>query len=391
MYMGRPTAGTNIGLTGYSSNYRKGETNEDTIDIHIKGPYDLFDYENSAVLGLSWAKRETNETSLYDFTTGNGFPSIGDFTKWQGQTPYPTLIDGPEVAHFIDKEKAVYAATNIHLSNSIFVILGGRVTNWSKDVIEHKNLKSTKNTSIITPYAGIVYNLSDTNVLYGNYSSSFTPQAKIDKNSKQLDPTESINYEIGTKASYFNNTVNTSLALFRIEQKNAPQNEGKLPNGDDYYSVNEGIKSNGYTAEMSGKIIKGLDSSISYTRVKIEDSKGNNAKTFIPKQTLKIATAYTFDSLPSLKVGATINWQDDIYRVQDTITVGANAGQNAITTQKAYSLINLMTSYKINRNFDISLNINNITNEKYLTSLYYKNQSYYGAPTSAYLKLKWTY
>lgn len=388
---GTPTVSTNEGLTGYAAKYRVGDTNEKTIDIHAKGPYTLFGYQNSAVIGVSWAKRETDETSLYDFTTGNGFPAIGDFTQWQGITPYPTLEDGPEIANFIDKEKAIYMATNMNISSNISLVLGGRITSWDKDVITHKALKDTKNSSIITPYAGIVYRLNTNNTLYGNYSTSFTPQAKIDINSKQLDYTESINYEIGTKASYLNNQLNTSLALFRIEQKNAPIHEGKLINGDDYYSVDDGVRSDGFSAEISGRIFRELDSSISYTKLKIKNTNGNKIRTYIPSQTIKLATTYSIKAITGLKIGASVNWQDDIYREQGIITVGPDTGEYAISKQKAYSLINLMTSYKINKNFSATLNVNNITNEKYLTSLYYKDQSFYGAPTSVYLKLKWTY
>ncbi len=384
-----PTAGTNLGLTGFASNYRKGETNEKSIDIHAKGPYELFGYENSAIIGLSYAQRKTNETSLYDSI--NGSPSIGDFTKWKGKTPYPNLVDKPEIAHFIDKEKAIYLASNIHLSDDISLILGGRLTTWEKNVIEHKALKSSKSSSILTPYAGIVYTLNDNNMIYGSYTNSFTPQAKIDKNSKQLNPTESVNYEIGTKGSYFDNKLHSAFSLFRINQKNAPQNEGKLTDGSNYYSVNDGITSSGFTAEVTGSFITGLNNSISYSNLRIKDTKGNEIRTYIPKQTIKLATTYTFQSMQNLKIGASINWQDDIYREQGKITVGAKTGQNAITRQESYALINLMTQYKINKNLEATLNINNITNKKYLTSLYYKNQSFYGAPRSAYLTLKWTY
>ena len=60
-----------------------------------------------------------------------------------------------------------------------------------------------------------------------------------------------------------------------------------------------------------------------------------------------------------------------------------------MTEQPAYTLINLMARYEINENVSISLNANNVTDEKYLNSLYWA-QGYYGAPAnySANVRLK---
>ncbi|MDR5170422.1 TonB-dependent receptor [Methylobacillus flagellatus] len=49
-----------------------------------------------------------------------------------------------------------------------------------------------------------------------------------------------------------------------------------------------------------------------------------------------------------------------------------------------------MASYDINRNWSTALNIYNLTDEKYLNSLYW-TQSYYGAPRNAMLTLTWKY
>jgi len=386
---GTPNAETQAGLTGYGSKYTD-DVDEIIADVHLKGSYMLRGYENTVVFGLASAKRDTTEKSLYDYTTGNGFPAIADLSKWDGNTPYPTFKDSEAGGTYSDKELAIYGATNIHLNDSLSLVLGGRLSNWETTGESYGTDKSTKDTGIFTPYTGLVYNINDTTMAYASYTTSFTPQAKVDINEKQLNPTEAVNYEIGTKSTFFDGALNTSFALFKVEQTNALEKGGKLSNGRDYYISNDGITSKGYELEVSGEVMDNLQLSLGYTNLKIEDNNGNHAKTYVPEQTIKLATAYTLESLPKLKIGASANWQDKTFRDQGTATEGPNSGTTITSTQKAYTLVNLMANYEINKNLSASLNINNVTDEKYLSSLYWA-QSFYGTPRSAYVTFKWKY
>lgn len=76
-----------------------------------------------------------------------------------------------------------------------------------------------------------------------------------------------------------------------------------------------------------------------------------------------------------------LNWQDDIYRLN---------GAGTYTRQKSYALLDLMARYEINPQWYAALNANNVTDEKYLTSLYW-DQGYYGAPRSVTLTTGWKF
>jgi hypothetical protein len=65
-------------------------------------------------------------------------------------------------------------------------------------------------------------------------------------------------------------------------------------------------------------------------------------------------------------------------------------GRYGIAEQDAYALVNLMASYEIDRNWTVSANLNNLTDEKYLSSLYW-TQAYYGAPRNASMTVSWNY
>lgn len=98
-----------------------------------------------------------------------------------------------------------------------------------------------------------------------------------------------------------------------------------------------------------------------------------------------IPSTYKPSFLPKLLVGASVNWQDDISRFQ-----GNFAGVDIYSKQKAYATVNVMAKYEINKNLSLKLNINNITDEKYISSLE-STQGIYGTPRAAYVSLKYKF
>jgi len=49
-----------------------------------------------------------------------------------------------------------------------------------------------------------------------------------------------------------------------------------------------------------------------------------------------------------------------------------------------------MARYQIDKHLTLSVNLNNVTDKKHLTSLYW-TQSYYAAPRNGSATLSWTY
>lgn len=87
-----------------------------------------------------------------------------------------------------------------------------------------------------------------------------------------------------------------------------------------------------------------------------------------------------------LKVGGSVNWQSEIFREQGTSTTG----EPIVSRQGSYAVVNALASYDIDPHFNVSLNVNNLFDRKYLTSLYWA-QSYYAPSRNAMLSLSWKY
>jgi outer membrane receptor for ferric coprogen and ferric-rhodotorulic acid len=75
-----------------------------------------------------------------------------------------------------------------------------------------------------------------------------------------------------------------------------------------------------------------------------------------------------------------VKWQDEIY----LDTAGGRIGQSG------YAVLAAHVRYQVSRRFELALNVNNLTDEKYLTSLYW-DQAFYAAPRSAAFSFRIAY
>jgi outer membrane receptor for ferric coprogen and ferric-rhodotorulic acid len=368
---GTPDRDTGLGLFSYPSEYQ--DKNKQLVaDLYASGPFALAGREHELVVGGSWSKSELEDTSWYDSTTGTALPPLED---WNGNIGKP-LNDMPtNGSDFTDRMQSVYSAARFSLTDSLNLIAGARVVDVDSDGTNYGESKSTSYNNEVVPYAGLVYDLNEQYSVYASYTEIFDPQTKQDASGNRLAPVEGVNYEAGIKAELLDDKVNLSLAVFRTEQDNVASVAG-MNGGTIFYKGAEGITSEGYEVEISGELLQGLQATAGYTFVDIQDAEGKHAVTYSPKHMLRASTTYRVPGLEKLKVGASMSWQDDVY--------------NGIAEQDAYALVNLMASYDIDPNWSVSANLNNVTDEKYLSSLYW-TQAYYGAPRNASMTVSWKY
>lgn len=368
---GTPDRDTGLGLFSYPSEYQ--EKNKQLIaDLYASGPFALAGREHELVVGGSWSKSELEDMSWYDSTTGTALPPLED---WTGSFPRPLNDNGTNGSDFTDRMQSVYSAARWSLSDSLNLITGVRVVDVESSGGSYGVDKTTKYSSEIVPYVGLIYDLNEQYSVYASYTEIFDPQTEIDMSGARLAPVEGVNYEAGIKAELLDDKVNLSLAVFRTEQDNLAEFVEMVEGKNRYRSV-DGITSEGYEVEVSGELLQGLQATAGYTFVDIRDAEDQHAVTYSPKHMLRASSTYRIPGLEQLKVGASMSWQDDI--------------RNGIAEQDAYALVNLMASYEIDRNWTVSANLNNLTDEKYLTSLYW-TQAYYGAPRNASMTVSWNY
>ncbi|MBT0585991.1 TonB-dependent siderophore receptor [Alteromonas sp. SM 2104] len=385
---GTPDADTELGLTGYASEYIL-DDKHDLYDAYVDGDFTLFGRDHQLVAGLNYSKLAYTDRSLYDFTTGNGFPPIENLTTWQGDAAFPTFADGEAGSDVEQRQRAAYITGRFNLADDLHLMLGGRYNDWQAEG-ESYGVSRTVSDSDVIPYAGIVYGITEQINLYASYTETFQAQNELDINNQQLDPVVGESQEAGVKASLFDDRAVASVTYFDVQQTNLaiadPRTAG-LPPTEQRFIGSDGISSHGFEFDLAGELLPGLNASIGLTDFSIS---GNElVANYTPSTLAKLGAVYTFPEFDRLSVGVNVRWQDEISREQGMVAEGFdNAGETIVTRQDAYTVADFLVKYQINDAVTLNVNVFNVTNEKYLTSLYWA-QSYYAAPRTVSATVSW--
>src|SRR5690606_35960393 len=111
-----------------------------------------------------------------------------------------------------------------------------------------------------TPYAGVVFDLTNRASLYASFTEIFQPQTQLDVNGDMIDPREGRQFEAGLKAELFDGGVNASIAYFNLRDVN----RAVLVSPNVYTALGE-VEVQGMEIEASGEVAPGWQVAGGYT------------------------------------------------------------------------------------------------------------------------------
>ncbi|MEH6800477.1 MAG: TonB-dependent siderophore receptor [Halopseudomonas sabulinigri] len=378
---GVPDAQTGLGLTTYASKFDRSER-QILGDAYLKGPFDLFGRTHEVVVGANWSKDSTHWTSRDD-AAGIALPPVWEY---DGDFPKPAFANVTSFSDYTTYRRGYYAATHLNVTDKLKLITGANFTKLDSSGVRVGEANEYSKSKV-TPYYGAVYDFSSNYSGYLSYTEIFNPQSQIDASSGLLDPIEGNSIEGGIKGEWFDKRLNASAALFRTRQDNTAEYAGfDTSKGVSFYTPVDTI-SEGYELTLSGELMPGWEVNSGLTHIfSLKNQDGNATRTYIPQNFVYLSTSYDVPQAQGLKVGGSMNWQSDIFREQGTSTTG----DTIVSRQGSYAVFNTMASYDIDDNWNLALNINNLFDRKYLTSLYWA-QSYYAPSRNAMVTLSWQY
>jgi len=365
---------TGLGLTSYPSYYAS-RFKQKLVDASVAGKFDLGGRSHDLSFGAAWSDSRISQYSAYGEGIGTDLPGN---TAVDGSYPEPVFTPGDSGGGYTDKRKNAYAAVRWNLADDVKLLTGANTAKVDTAGLNY-GVSSYRSASKTTPYVGLVYTINPVLSAYGSYTTIFNPQSEIDLNRQPLAPIEGKTYELGLKSELFGGRANLSGAVFKTRQDNTAQQAGYL-NGVDAYYTGVDAESKGIEIELSGQLARNWQASIGVTQLSISGADGASVRTYVPRKTIKSATTYRFDALPQLKVGAMVNVQS-----KTSLDDGV-----AVIRQGGYTTVGLMAQYAITPKLMLSANLNNVTDNRHLTSLYW-NQSFYAAPRNGSVSLNWQY
>ncbi|WP_404230049.1 ferric-rhodotorulic acid/ferric-coprogen receptor FhuE [Acinetobacter venetianus] len=381
---GNPDKTTGLGLSGFAGSY-KVNVDQDNITLQTDGVFNLFGRDHKAVVGYQYSNQEFEALGRSGTTE-----AVGSIYDWNASLPEPIWSAWTPSESYTVKQNAIFAATQLSLLDPLKLIIGGRVTDYEKDL--GSTASKIKYEHEFIPYAGLIYDINQNYSAYASYTSIFQPQDQRDFNNNYLDPIKGNSTEIGLKSSWFDNRLNGSLALFDIKQDNLAQAVGQIqrPNGtlETYYKAAKGAESKGFELEVSGQVTPNWNVTAGYSQYKATDVNDADINTQLPRKLIQTYTSYQLPGKWSdLSIGGGVNWQSDTY----VIASNAPAGANPRIEQGSYALVNLMAKYKINKDFSAQLNVNNVFDKGYYGVFPAYGQITQGAPRNATLTLRYQF
>ncbi|MNS74612.1 Ferric-pseudobactin BN7/BN8 receptor precursor [compost metagenome] len=371
---------------------------QNTADVNVTGPFTLGGREHELVAGfMASHSRQTGAT--YDTSAFELVP--GSIYDWNGNLPEQNFPKNGKYER-TQSQNGLYLATRLHATDDLSIILGSRLSTfkYNEDYSYYPGAglddthASYKEHGVVTPYAGVVYDLDDTYSAYASYTSIYQPQTYKDANGSTLAPVEGASYEAGLKAAYFDGRLNASLAFFRIEQDNLAESIGTNPvTNEGIYKAIDGATTKGVELELAGEAAEGWNLSAGYTYARTRDADeqrifGFPLATSKPEHVVRTFTTYRLPgALDQVTIGGGISWQSAFYGKIYSPTTG---GDTRIK-QGGYTLVDLMSRYQFNENLSFTVNANNVFDKRYLTGLGNFDTTYYGEPRNVMLTTKWDF
>jgi outer membrane receptor for ferric coprogen and ferric-rhodotorulic acid len=394
---GNPDRATGEGMFLYWGRW-EGHRVQNTADVNVSGPFSLGGREHDLVAGVMTShSRQTGAT--YDTSAFAQVP--GSIYDWDGDLPYQNFPKNGKYER-TQSQNGVYLATRLRPTDDLSFILGGRVSTfkYNEDYSYYSGAgldpthASYKEHGVVTPYAGVVYDLDDTYSVYASYTSIYQPQTYKDIDGKTLAPVEGDSYETGLKAAYLDGRLNASLALFRIEQDNVAESIGTNPvTNEGIYKAIDGATTQGIELELAGELQDGwnLMAGYTYARTRDQDEQrifGYPLTTSKPEHVIRTFTTYRLPgALDKVTVGGGVSWQSAFYGNIYSPTVG----DYTRIKQGGFTLVDLMTRYQVNEHLSFTANANNVFDKKYLSGLGNFDTTFYGEPRNLTLTTKWNF
>ncbi len=406
----------NNGSVWRRANTRVGNTSTTTNQTDLFGEFYLGGMKNSFSTGIELSREESDrETYNVDTDTVPGGAANTNCTPGMiGATSgyNCTSLSNPNPddpwngaisrnyagTNTKSNTRAIYVFDTLELSPQWLLNMGlrydhfdtqyrGYNANGSTAVSTKGIVSKGKDTSeFVTGQLGLVWKPADNGSIYVSYATSATPPGALlgegtegnplgnttDRSgnllSSDMEPEETTNYEIGTKWDLLDERLSLAAALFRTEKENARVQV----NTTTYENVGE-TRVQGIELSASGKITDKWQVFAGYTYMEARQIDGGplgkaNDGNQLPNTPNNSASLWTTYSItPKLTVGGGAFYVDDVY------------GSVANTTMvDSYVRYDAMAAYKLTKNVDLQLNVQNLTNEVYYDkafSTHFANQA----------------
>jgi catecholate siderophore receptor len=381
------------------ANTRITDTEAFTDQLSLRGKFNTGMFKHSFNTGVEYTHQKSDKGSYTVASESgkaiNGSPATGacslgigaasDYWCTSAYNPNPSdpwlgsITANPGVTTTTSKTTSLYFLDNIEINPQWLLDLGVR---WDKFDTELKTnatgVKLENNTDFWSWNAGVTYKPAENGAIYVSYATSANPvgvdagdgsETAVNANNRDLDPEKARTYELGTKWDLFNDRLGLTAAVFRTEKQNT-----RIQLDSTTYTNGGKSKVDGFEIGVNGNITPKWAVSAGYTYLDSEQTdpgpscsragvcnpdnpaKGKDLPN-VPKNSATLWT--TYQVVPQFMIGGGAVAMDKVY-----------GDANNTKYVPGYVRYDLMARYNVNKDLNLQLNVNNVTDKRYFTKAY---------------------
>lgn len=333
--------------------------------------YENYDY--NSIIQRSSARDGTYPIDIYHPVLGQPRPALTRTTTW-------------------DKENlqtwAFFIQDQVALTERLKALAGVRLERFEHDYDDKMptNRDFSKGENGVTPRFGLIYDLTDTLAVYANTARSFKPNTGTPASGGGFDPEKGKSYELGLKWASLDGQLSADAAVYHIVKENVLANDPSDPTNTFKVAAGE-VRSRGLDINVAGNLTPEWRVIGGYSYVDAQVTKDTSLPSGtrlanIPRNTFSLLNTYEFqDGLAKgLGLGVGVKYVDD------------RAGQTATSTytMERYSVVDLLSFYKVNEHVRLNLDVKNLFNKGYDEGSF-NTYAYPGAPRTVQAGVAYTF
>ena len=377
--------GSTFTMTGNPGNVRDDATALTTNVTNLTWRFDTAGISHTLVTGLAVTREDFDRVSKQARNPdGTALPAaafVRDLNNPDTVFDLPFILvqtgtNGSEI-----NNQSVYAFDTAKIGSQIEVTAGLRYERNEAVYTAQTTTATTElesNDNLLSGRVGLVFKPTDKGSVYVAYGNSLSPSGSSVTSSCSntatsqncnVDPEKTISYEIGTKWDVLGDKLFLAASIFRNDRTNTrvanadPQNPVQVLDGES--------RVQGLELSANGQITKEWSISANYAFLDSEilSSQANNTAP-------NVADAQAGNDIPATPDNSGSLWTTYAFPFGLELGYGARYvgeyktdGTDTATTVPDYWVQNALVGYRVDRNLNLRLNINNLTDELYWTSV----------------------
>jgi iron complex outermembrane receptor protein len=282
------------------------------------------------------------------------------------------------IAHFTHNTNAFYAQDHLTIGPQVKALVGGRFdvfrrtshNNPVTDGVETEGPLLRREADSFTGRVGLVYQPLPSIDLYGSFANSFRPLTQAQPDGTTLDPEQGRQLELGQRFHVAGGRVQLNTAVFHIVRENVAF---ARPGG--IFDQASDVRSRGFEADVTTSPLSNwrINGGYAYTNAEFGDFLVNastnlrgNSSIMSPRHTFSVWSGYDWTNGFGVNVGL---------RSQTEVFIDR---ENTLTFD-GYGVLNVGARYRRGA-VEYAVNVNNLTDTEYFSSVLYDTQLYPGEP-----------